>query len=300
MKWWRRILLVLVGCWVVGLLAALVRPGEAGPKCRGKRLSQWVRTFGSSPGGSPEEAEAAAALRQIGTNALPFLLEWLRYERPAWRDKLADALARSPGESQFLIAEWIRRRRSEVRADAAKGALRLLGRDCARLIPDLEAMALDPKRPQTGARAVDVLGDIGGEGLPALVALLTNAQAPTRLPAMIKIGNMGTNAAPALPVVVECLNDQSPILAGTAAWALGKLGLEPEQCVPAITNQLHRPGALYRLLALDSLAEFGERARAAVPSLIVALNDPDVGVRFAATNALCKIAPEVLPNGGGW
>ena len=61
---------------VVGLVAALaLRPAE--PRYGGRALSQWVRR----PAGDTQ----GDAIRQIGTNAVPFLLEWMQYERPAWK-----------------------------------------------------------------------------------------------------------------------------------------------------------------------------------------------------------------------
>ena len=62
---------------VVGLVAALaLRPAE--PRYGGRALSEWVRR----PAGDTQ----GDAIRQIGTNAVRFLLEWMQYERPPWKE----------------------------------------------------------------------------------------------------------------------------------------------------------------------------------------------------------------------
>jgi HEAT repeat protein len=49
-----------------------------------------------------------------------------------------------------------------------------------------------------------------------------------------------------------------------------------------------------RYAAVRALAVFNDQARPAVPALLEALNDTDYTVRSAATNALERIAPEVM------
>ena len=71
-------------------------------------------------------AEAEMAVRNIGTNGIPFLLQWINYEPPTWRKKLRsnlpDRLANSPQlhgllmvlriqspASQFMALEYLER-----------------------------------------------------------------------------------------------------------------------------------------------------------------------------------------------
>jgi hypothetical protein len=84
---WRCIALLLLA-----LCAAAVawdtRLGEEEPLFRGLRLSEWITMYNVQPRGQ----EAAAAIRQIGTNALPWLLKWLRYDAPHWRTTLVNRM----------------------------------------------------------------------------------------------------------------------------------------------------------------------------------------------------------------
>src|SRR5689334_3215921 len=78
-------LFVLLACGIlgVGLLPALFQKPE--PSYGGYRLSQWVIGLNGEC-----SVVQATALDAIGTNAVPFLLEWLRYDTPKWKAVLLD------------------------------------------------------------------------------------------------------------------------------------------------------------------------------------------------------------------
>src|SRR5260221_13991205 len=80
----RRVYLIF---WVVGVLlagtlvAVFTRVRE--PEYGGKRLSEWAEELPWNPEEKPSEAEDA--IRSIGTNGIPYLLAWIAYEPPIWR-----------------------------------------------------------------------------------------------------------------------------------------------------------------------------------------------------------------------
>src|SRR5713101_6945786 len=83
----RRLVYLILGLVLLaGVLVAVFRR-EREPEYGGKRLSEWVMVIGhSDPAtGSIQRAEAADAIRKIGTNAFPYLLKWISYETPAWK-----------------------------------------------------------------------------------------------------------------------------------------------------------------------------------------------------------------------
>jgi len=91
----RRIYLALLILAVAGVAGLIVAGAlrEREPEYGGKRLSEWVRALplDSSRTGS---SEAEVAVRQIGTNAFPYLLKWVDYEPAAWKLKVYEALGR--------------------------------------------------------------------------------------------------------------------------------------------------------------------------------------------------------------
>jgi len=82
-----------------------------------------------------------------------------------------------------------------------------------------------------------------------------------------------------------------------AARALGRARLAPEIVVPAVTNAMRFDDMRTRVFVAGALGHFRQEARGAIPVLITALSDPDYRVHMAVTNALSRIAPEVLTNG---
>jgi hypothetical protein len=280
--------------------------GDREPRLEGYSLSYWAaraispRADGRRGEETPaEQAQAEDVLHRIGTNALPFLMEWVAYESSPWRDRLAITLCRLPIVKPYGVAHWIRGSRLEQRAYAAAYAFKPLGQQAIAAIPELERMASDPNRRTSATCAAMALANIGPEALPALFRVVTNTQATARTDALLCVTGMGSNATLAVPALIGCLKDTDWHVASSAAGVLAKLGVQAEICVPAIAEQLRESNRFVRVAAVRCLRRFGKEARPAVGSLLNAASDPDLGVRRAATNALREIAPEVLTDGTG-
>jgi len=114
--------------------------------------------------------------------------------------------------------------------------------------------------------------------------------------AALSIVDLGTNAAPAIPIFIQQLGHPNHFYRERAADALGKLHIEPDTVVPALARLLQDNSQAARYLALSGLENFESRARPVAPAITVLLTDPEDGIRTAATNALLKIAPEMLTN----
>jgi hypothetical protein len=84
-----------------------------------------------------EKTEAEIAIAAIGTNAIPFLLKWLRYEPPLWRSLLANL------QRRFAV-NGIRDRRDELSFYATRGIM-FLGLDANDAIPALVDLAKGKK-----------------------------------------------------------------------------------------------------------------------------------------------------------
>src|SRR5687767_14445402 len=81
------LVLVIVLVCLLGL--ALLSRRE--PTYQGKPLSEWAQQYGSNHWGGANRAvaqEAELAIRQIGTNGIPFLLDLIRTRDPVLKKKL--------------------------------------------------------------------------------------------------------------------------------------------------------------------------------------------------------------------
>jgi HEAT repeat protein len=134
---------------------------------------------------------------------------------------------------------------------------------------------------------------------PTVVPALTNAMHDPRgymkVISTRSLGYFEVEALPAVPLLITCLDDSDPNVAKNAAASLGRLGLEQEIVVPALTEKLSHPDPEVRKWVVIALGDFGEDAKPATPALIKLLSDRSRGTRLETTNALRKIAPELLP-----
>jgi HEAT repeat protein len=262
------------------------------PSYEGKTLRQLMEL--SDPYyGSRDKAQrrlAAEGIRHIGTNAIPYFLSWIQYDEPAWVTQLRDWTKDRTGK--FIVPVNM-----VFRANLATHAFRPLGQDADYALGDLVRLMNRGDSGEVPIRAVYALAYMRRPGaLPPLVAVITNLQSPVRQYAVDAMQYMGSNAQPAVPLLVECLKDKDEMVAKDAAWSLGELQLEPDIVVPALISNANLSRPILCSFAIFALGEFGTNARPAVPLLLEALSSQDASVRSAATNALEGIAPRLLIN----
>jgi hypothetical protein len=156
-----------VGVGVIALVTVwfgFLRPRDE-PKYQGRYLSEWAAIRGPAPYGSPVRAEAELAIRNIGTNALPLLLEWMHYQTPEWKLTLHRNLPR-----------WIQRNGTyglllfgaASRANHSYGAIMVLGTNAVSAVPELEGMLRDRAKSDPVLRAIQALNYLGEPGWAAL------------------------------------------------------------------------------------------------------------------------------------
>lgn len=180
---------------------ALLKSGEHEPKYQGRSLAQWLMIYCESDRPNRDRAQgrvAAAAIRAIGTNAVPSLLRWIRYETPPWHRHADEMLPLDLGNSRLARVTL---HRSYYRALAAPLGFRLLGTNAVGAIPELSSMTLDQSHPETARRAIEVLSYLGPQGFQALAAVLANTNQPFRgtVAFFMKAGSapvVGTNTSP--------------------------------------------------------------------------------------------------------
>jgi len=137
---------------------------------------------------------------------------------------------------------------------------------------------------------------ISGQGLDTILEPLKDPSSTNWMFAAQAIVFLGTNGAPAIPLLIAALQSTNASVRDKALDAVSAIHMSPETTIPAIlpfvaatnTNNWNRANAL------NALRNFGPSARAMVPiaTLQRAIEDPDENVRIHATNALREIDPE--------
>ena len=146
----RRLLLILLGSVASITLAILLWPREREPEYKGLPLSTWLMRY------RDDAPQAIEAIRHIGTNALPYLVRWIQYERPAWRNSLFHLHSKLPSSMQKLgIFHWMINDQAEFRADLAVEAFSTLGPKANPATDELLRLALaeNSRAPNAQRRA---------------------------------------------------------------------------------------------------------------------------------------------------
>src|SRR6185369_15651805 len=91
---------VILGLGVLGVAVLAVATREKEPVYGGRKLSEWAEMYTEGldlTNGANQVRQAADAIREIGTNGIPYLAKWMRYIRPAWETAVEQQLGRIPG-----------------------------------------------------------------------------------------------------------------------------------------------------------------------------------------------------------
>jgi hypothetical protein len=255
-------------------------PRSVEPSVDGKRMSVWLEEYQRSIPkpeylGDPQmHARAEAAVRKVGTNAIPWPLQELSAKEATRGDDLP---------TNFYSGEAIGRRW------LATAAFEILGASVKGATPSLIPL-LDEK--QTSYTAATALGGIGVDSIPVLTQALTNTHACARESAARVLGLFGAKAQSAVPALIRCAADKDDPVRGFATFSLGQIGREPDLVVPVLITNLRDPYHSARWNAACALGKFGDKAKPAVPALLQVLHESDPDVRDIAADALRQIDPE--------
>jgi ankyrin repeat protein len=278
----------------------MVWPRE--PRYHGRSLSAWLAALDDGEGGngivwdakSPpaptkQQLEAAEAVRQMGTDALPELLRMLQAEDSplvSIKQRLQMWLVQSGRARPTFQPDW-HTAAARTRHLAALGIVALgpNAKPPASLIVPLF------RKPEFSKEAGLVLASLGQPGLRPLQSAITNNLAPWEgAVAVWALAHFPTNGQAIMPDLLQGLNSKRPGFRTTCAWALTRIQTDPEVAVQALTNHADEEGMRY--LCLKALGNYGARATSAVPFLIDMLQSLTPSRRHDVLETLRAIDPE--------
>jgi HEAT repeat len=336
----RKLILLFLGCGIAAiLLFTLSRERE--PRYQEKSLSEWISILehGDPAAATGQDVnaisyqEAESGIRNIGTQALPFLIKWVQYEEKPWRSRLETLCDKLPDRFARRLNGWVAGHGYE-RQQGAFSALYVLGPEAAPAIPTL--IRLVQTQPLTIQYSLTVLAAIGGDGLTPVLRILDDQASPDRLTAIKAIVSADFEAKrPLDPIVVStlinCLTDTNREVAFCAAQILCRYdshkelgmktfidGLQLEDkklrrhvveglrislkhgySVPALLQFLQDTNSLlspYSAGALGEMADDGVKLPDTVlPALTNSLHDPRPKVRSYAADAVAHFKAAAEP-----
>lgn len=227
------------------------------PSYHGRRLSDWARQYGANNWGTNRVAakEAEIAIQHIGTNGIPYLLQYMQRRDSALKAKLRKVIPR----------KWHNRLHLQDRA----GDIR-----------------------RVGAHGIAALGTNAAGALPSLIQIATNhPDEDGRYIAVFAIRTLGPASEPALPFLIQCLTNSSAEIRDDAALGLGYNRLRPAVAVPALIQYVNfaktSPRSFEFRDAVESLARLSPGA--ALDIVLPMVDDPNPAHRDIATNLLSEL-----------
>lgn len=259
----RKTFFFVLSAGIFGWLAvATFHPSEPQePEYQGKKLTDWAKEvyptdMVSSPALRAQNDRAVAAIQHIGTNALPVALNLCRTKDSWLKRKLEECTKyNSDGIVKYIITtEW------EKHYEGAN-IIWALGPMAEPTIPSLIRLLQSPDR-DIAEGAMYALPGTGANAIPPLIELLGNANKDFRIRAATALGHFGrqTRAAAIAPIVVpamvRCIQTETNDI---YFWALGNFGTNAKPAVPVLTNILEsklpfhtpKPAALGALDRID-------------------------------------------------
>jgi hypothetical protein len=251
------------------------------PVYQGKPLSYWViEAEKRDLDGTPKDA--IEAIRAIGSNAVPFLLDWM--PRPETIHQYGNRSSDAPDWSAVEIAWWA------------------LGSDGKSAIPVLARIINQPRHTMDDysvwTESAQAISYLGPDAIEPMLTAATNMQGRHEVWELLhNFGNLGTNGASAVPALIHWANDPDYFVRDGVVSALGAIGKRPDIALPVILNALeHDSNGMVRRDAAEALGAFANDSDAVLPELIKMLKDPNWEAREGALSGLGKISdkPDVV------
>jgi HEAT repeat protein len=271
----------------VGLLVAWLAVSHATePEYDGQPLSSHLASL--TYGDVRRERAAREAVRAIGTNALPHLIQILDARESRFKSVFNQVASR-----QSLVR--IRCEPLFVRQMHAALACQELGPAAVPAIPALERLINDP---ELAPWAVQALAEIGPQTFPLLTNALFAGIPPARATAAGSLRLMRPREA-AVPPLLAALKSSDGALRALAAESLGALGLETPAIVTALISRLDDSDGSVRIAAARSLGWLGQSASRAVPRLIeLYRSEEGMPGQWHIATALVAIDPSAAESAG--
>ena len=226
--------------------------------------------------------------------AIPVLIRLVKSpdaETRLWAIQILGFIGPSAESAVPALVPMLRSSGLEEREMAAR-SLGAIGSPAAIAIPDLLS-AMEAKRIPLGIAvpALVALGHAPVEAVPLLIAQLrASTNSPVPLDSVRCLGLIGPPAAPAVPALIDALQDPESRTRAPVAFALGQIGPNASNAVPALTRALSDEWWYVRENAAIALGKLESNAAAAIPALArLAEGDRNEDVRKAAVEAINSI-----------
>jgi hypothetical protein len=282
---------ILLAAVISGFWWARVHQRPLEPIYEGKPLREWLKGFDANQG-SVEYLAAQAAVRHMGTNALPTLISCLSYKDPPFFRQWILLNAKMHLLQSGVDYEWTWHRRAGI-------ACGELGQIAEPAFPAMVRAANDPLAADEVVHGFMNLFPNSAASLTNLLVSGSNPVTRARAADGLIMGWFYPDLVPTVQTVLtNALRDLNNGVRMAAASTLGHARDHREMIVPALSKALSDPDPSVRGNAATSLGAFGTEAKDAVPELLKLLEDTNSYPRQRSAEMLLKIDPEAAAKAG--
>ncbi len=247
-----------------------------------------VRAWSFQLYGPIEREKAQAVIQELGERAVPDLIRMLRTKDPMLARVVYPPPDWLPRPLQMLIRRTVRPADASACRLVAANAAATLGPKAAPASPALGVLLSGSNLDERWA-AARALGRIADEqAIQICQTILRGTNLDLHHPAIYALGEMGTNALPALPEVAACLSHPHEVVRESAAYTLGQMG---NPALDRVLGLVRTSRGVERRTAARTLQRLWPSPRIAVPPLLLMLQDPDAQNRIQALEVLSTMAP---------
>jgi len=250
---------------------------------------------------------SAASLGKIGVEArasVPSLAAALKDKHAGTSAAAAEslaALAEVARSATPALIETLKDKDADrfARGFAAIALIRIGGSETGLAAPALTEAVADAKAPttlrETSARLLGQLGKDAAVAVPALAAALKDKSVEIRRAAAGSLAQLGPLSKEALPDLEAAIKDKDKNVRCSAIYALGSLGKDAAKTVPMLAGCVRENIVEIRLAAIRALGNIGVDSKEAKNALLDAARESQTDIREAATEALKKIQMPQAP-----
>jgi hypothetical protein len=222
MRWRARTLIGLGIILLVAISVVIFFPSNE-PTYEGRTLSEWMEDYTidysvryksnelyvswAPSKRAPQVALASNAIYHIGPQGVPYLLKWMDYRPPSWKGRIGSFVCSIPYGKSVIQRIRYPLEKPMILAVGSVNSFAILQPYAEEIVPVLTQQM---NKPKTGLNlaAAFCLSKMGPPGLPPLMNALSDTTRTNRARMVYYISLMGTNAKPAIPLLVKVLRNE--------------------------------------------------------------------------------------------
>ena len=220
---WKRHVRLVVFIAVLACIILFILKQSSESQYKGVPLSTWLNAYDPRFFGVQSKDETDEAVRHIGTNAIPTLLEMLRY-----RDSTTTVSVKKWVTSHD--GPWLDY--AEIKNSKAAVAFEALGPTAKQAVPELIEIYKSDISRESRCATVFALGCIGPDAqaaIPQLLEAATNTDSGLRCCAVRSLGQIHSRPDATVPILIMAAQDPDRRVHYEATNALAAFGIANAQ-----------------------------------------------------------------------